>query len=111
GSICDAACLARESPSRLDTAGDRAAGAREYRLRPLPLCGGWVGGIGGEPGCNQLSPRSQGADGREAGLTRGTIRFLWRDNSVADGFRTGVSLHSHTMHSHEGLGFVASYAS
>jgi hypothetical protein len=43
-------------------------------------------------------------------LTRGTVRFLWRDSGAANGFRAGVSLHSHTMHSREGLGFVPRYA-
>jgi len=43
-------------------------------------------------------------------MTRATVRFLWRASGVVDGFRTGVSLHSHTMHSREGLAFVPRYA-
>jgi hypothetical protein len=43
-------------------------------------------------------------------LTRATVRFLWRASGVVDGFRTGVSLHSHTMHSREVLAFVPRYA-
>jgi len=44
-------------------------------------------------------------------LTRGSVRFLWRDSRGTNGFRAAVSLHSHTMHSREGLGFVPRYAS
>lgn len=44
-------------------------------------------------------------------MTRATVRFLWRAPGVVDGLRTGVSLHSHTMHSREGLAFVPRYAS
>ena len=43
-------------------------------------------------------------------MTRGTVRFLWRDPGAVNGYRTGVSLHSHTMHSLEGMGFVPRYA-
>jgi hypothetical protein len=38
------------------------------------------------------------------------LRFLWRENGFARQFRTGVSLHSHTMHSLESLGFIPRYA-
>lgn len=37
------------------------------------------------------------------------LRLLWRDCSPQQRFRTGVSLHSHTLHSHESLGFVPQY--
>lgn len=43
-------------------------------------------------------------------MTRNAVRFLWQDPGAATGFRAGVSLHSHTMHSHEGLGFIPRYA-
>lgn len=35
-----------------------------------------------------------------------SVRCLWREPKAADGFSAAVSLHSHTMHSNEGLGFV-----
>ena len=38
------------------------------------------------------------------------IHFFWRDRSVASRFRTGVSLHSHTLFSREGLTFIPRYA-
>lgn len=38
------------------------------------------------------------------------LHFLWRDPRVADQFRTGVSLHSHTMHSEESMAFLPRYA-
>jgi hypothetical protein len=38
------------------------------------------------------------------------LRFLWRENGFARHFRTGVSLHSHTMHSLESLDFIPQYA-
>ncbi len=45
-------------------------------------------------------------------MTRRTVEFLWQEpGSIRDnGFRTGVSLHSHTMYSREGLTFVPRYA-
>ena len=43
-------------------------------------------------------------------MKRGTVRFLWRSPDAVSGFRAGVSLHSHTMHSREGLGFIPRYA-
>ena len=36
-----------------------------------------------------------------------TISYLWRDKKAAEGFRCGVSLHSHTNQSHETLDFLA----
>lgn len=38
-----------------------------------------------------------------------TISYLWRDRNAARGFRTGVSLHSHTNQSQETLDFLASF--
>jgi hypothetical protein len=34
------------------------------------------------------------------------IRFLWRDPDAVGGYTTAVSLHSHTLHSREGLDFI-----
>jgi hypothetical protein len=45
-----------------------------------------------------------------SGVWRTQVRFLWRDPDVHRQFRTGVSLHSHTMHSRENLGFIPKYA-
>jgi hypothetical protein len=36
-----------------------------------------------------------------------SIRYLWREPQAAQGFATGVSLHSHTSHSKETLDFLA----
>jgi hypothetical protein len=36
-----------------------------------------------------------------------SISYLWRDRGAAGGFKTGVSLHSHTNQSHETLDFLA----
>jgi hypothetical protein len=38
-------------------------------------------------------------------LKRSRVHFLWQKDSVSS-FRTGVSLHSHTLHSHESLDFI-----
>jgi hypothetical protein len=38
-----------------------------------------------------------------------TISYLWRDPSASKGFRSGVSLHSHTSKSHETLDFLANF--
>jgi hypothetical protein len=38
------------------------------------------------------------------------LHLLWRSRLALQRFRTGVSLHSHTLHSREGLGFVPLYA-
>ncbi len=37
------------------------------------------------------------------------ISYLWRDKDAAKGFRTGVSLHSHTNQSRETLDFLANF--
>ncbi len=37
------------------------------------------------------------------------IHFAWRDAHLIDGFRTGVCLHGHTMHSEECLSFLPRY--
>jgi hypothetical protein len=36
-----------------------------------------------------------------------TVSYLWREPKAAEGFSTGVSLHSHTNQSHETLDFIA----
>ncbi len=38
-----------------------------------------------------------------------TFQFFWRDHSVPGRFRSGVSLHSHTMFSEESLDMVPRY--
>jgi hypothetical protein len=38
-----------------------------------------------------------------------SISYLWRDRNASAGFRTGVSLHSHTNQSQETLDFLASF--
>jgi hypothetical protein len=43
-------------------------------------------------------------------MKRTRLRFLWREQGLAREFRTGVSVHSHTMHSLESLGFIPRYA-
>jgi hypothetical protein len=40
-------------------------------------------------------------------MAHSTVSYLWRDNDAARGFRTGVSLHSHTNQSKETLDFLA----
>lgn len=40
-------------------------------------------------------------------MAHSTISYLWRDQQAAKGFRTGVSLHSHTNQSRETLDFLA----
>jgi hypothetical protein len=40
-------------------------------------------------------------------MARSTISYLWRDPNAHQGFRTGVSLHSHTNQSSETLDFLA----
>ncbi len=40
-------------------------------------------------------------------MAHSTISYLWRDQNAAKGFRTGVSLHSHTNQSRETLDFLA----
>ena len=34
------------------------------------------------------------------------VQFFWRDRSILNNFRSGVSLHSHTMYSEESLGIL-----
>jgi hypothetical protein len=38
------------------------------------------------------------------------VTCLWKEPGAAKGYRTGVSLHSHTNHSKEGLYFIVEYA-
>jgi hypothetical protein len=40
-------------------------------------------------------------------MASSTISYLWRDKSATQGFRSGVSLHSHTNQSKETLDFLA----
>jgi len=40
-------------------------------------------------------------------MTTSAISYLWRDAKATQGFRTGVSLHSHTSQSKETLAFLA----
>ena len=42
---------------------------------------------------------------------RRTVRFFWQDGDATSGFRAGVSLHSHTNHSRESLGFLPRWVS
>jgi len=43
-------------------------------------------------------------------LAISTISYLWRDQKAAEGYRTGVSLHSHTNQSQETLDFLANFS-
>jgi hypothetical protein len=42
-------------------------------------------------------------------MGQSTISYLWREKQAAQGFRSGVSLHSHTNQSHETLDFLANF--
>ena len=42
-------------------------------------------------------------------MARSSISYLWRDPHAPRGFRTGVSLHSHTNQSTETLDFLANF--
>ena len=42
-------------------------------------------------------------------MASSTISYLWRDKNAPQGFRTGVSLHSHTNQSQETLDFLANF--
>lgn len=42
-------------------------------------------------------------------MPNSTVSYLWRDSNAPKGFRTGVSLHSHTNQSHETLDFLANF--
>lgn len=44
-------------------------------------------------------------------MANSSISYLWRDQKAANGFRAGVSLHSHTNQSKETLDFVANICS
>jgi hypothetical protein len=44
-------------------------------------------------------------------MAHSTISYLWRDRKASQGFRSGVSLHSHTNQSHETLDFLANFGS
>jgi hypothetical protein len=53
------------------------------------------------------NPESWGGGG--PGMPSSTISYFWRDRDAAKGFRTGVSLHSHTNQSQETLDFLANF--
>ncbi len=42
-------------------------------------------------------------------MASSTISYLWRDRDASEGFRSGVSLHSHTNQSKETLDFLANF--
>lgn len=42
-------------------------------------------------------------------MVRSIISYLWRDRNAQQGFRSGVSLHSHTNQSHETLDFLTNF--
>ncbi|MGH9588952.1 MAG: hypothetical protein ACRD25_01095, partial [Terracidiphilus sp.] len=42
-------------------------------------------------------------------MAQSTIAYLWRDENASRGFRSGVSLHSHTNQSRETLNFLANF--
>lgn len=42
-------------------------------------------------------------------MTQSKLHFHWNRKAVQLGFRAGISLHSHTLHSREGLGFIPRY--
>jgi len=42
-------------------------------------------------------------------MARSTISYLWRDQDASKGFRSGISLHSHTNQSKETLDFLANF--
>lgn len=42
-------------------------------------------------------------------MAQSTISYLWRDQNASRGFRSGVSLHSHTNQSRETLDFLANF--
>ena len=42
-------------------------------------------------------------------MPNSSVSYLWRDRNAPKGFRTGVSLHSHTNQSHETLDFLANF--
>jgi hypothetical protein len=44
-------------------------------------------------------------------MAKSTISYLWCDQQAANGFRSGVSLHSHTNQSKETLSFIANMGS
>jgi hypothetical protein len=44
-----------------------------------------------------------------AAMPNASISYLWRDKDASRGFRTGVSLHSHTNQSKETLDFLANF--
>jgi hypothetical protein len=47
--------------------------------------------------------------GKGGAMAQSTISYLWRDQNASRGFRSGVSLHSHTNQSRETLDFLANF--
>ena len=43
-------------------------------------------------------------------MRESTVKFVWREPGFVDGFRSGVCLHGHTMHSRECLNFLPRYS-
>lgn len=43
-------------------------------------------------------------------MQRSKLHFFWREREAVKQFRTGVSLHSHTLHSMESMAFLPRYA-
>ncbi|MBC8165575.1 MAG: hypothetical protein H7Y20_06860 [Bryobacteraceae bacterium] len=43
-------------------------------------------------------------------MSSSLCNYFWRDHSVVAPYRTAVSLHSHTQHSEESLGFIPRYS-
>jgi hypothetical protein len=61
--------------------------------------------------CGRLRNRGiSGSIAKEgAEMVTSTISYLWRDAKAPQGFRSGVSLHSHTNQSRETLAFLANF--
>jgi hypothetical protein len=57
-----------------------------------------------ETGCSNPDRTDEGA-----AMPNATISYLWRDPRAPRGYKTGVSLHSHTNQSQETLDFLANF--
>src|SRR5947209_4465589 len=53
--------------------------------------------------------RNTGRERKSTGesMPSSSVSYLWRDRKTTQGFRTGISLHSHTNQSQETLDFLA----
>jgi hypothetical protein len=56
-----------------------------------------------------VAPTTDQAANEGAKMPNCSISYLWRDKDACKGFRTGVSLHSHTNQSQETLDFLANF--